>query len=79
MALYISGVVTTVVGVALGIALDPILFVIAAIGLSDFVLGWLFATDRIGPGAARRKAAASGEAAAMAESDPSFNPYARED
>ncbi len=39
----------------------------------------LYETGRIGPLAARRRAEASGDAAAIAESDPSYNPYARED
>jgi hypothetical protein len=41
----------------------------------DFVLARLYETGRIGPLAAE----ASGEAATVAESDPEYNPYARED
>ena len=74
-ALYMSGAVTVVVG----FVLSPLFFGIAAIGLLDFVLAWAFAAGRIGPLAARRAAAEAGDAAAVAEADPSFNPYARED
>ena len=76
--LYLSGAVTLVVGVALGFVISPVFFGIAAIGLLDFVLAWAFVSGRIGP-AARRAAAEAGDAAAVAEADPSFNPYARED
>ena len=78
-ALYLSGAVTLIAGIALGFVLSPVFFGIAAIGLLDFVLAWAFATGRIGPLAARRAAAEAGDAAAVAEADPSFNPYARED
>ena len=78
-ALYLSGAVTLVLGVALGLAIAPVFFGIAALGLLDFVLAWLFASGRIGPLSARRAAAEAGDAAAVAEADPSFNPYARED
>lgn len=51
------------------------------LGLVDVVLAALFAGGRIGPLAARRQAEAEaeGDAAAIAESDPAYNPYARED
>jgi hypothetical protein len=79
LALYLAGVITIAVGIAVGIAVDPILFAIAALGLVDFALARMFASGRIGPLAARRKAIESGHAAQAAEADPSFNPYARED
>jgi len=78
-ALYLSGVVTLVVGVVLGLLLSALYFLIAAFAIVDFVLARLYETGRIGPLAARRDAEASGDAATVAESDPSYNPYARED
>jgi hypothetical protein len=78
-AMYLSGAITVVAGIALGFVISPILFVAVALGIVDFVIGGLFASGRIGPLAAERKAAASGEAGVIAEADPSFNPYARED
>jgi hypothetical protein len=78
-ALYLSGAVTIVVGIVLGIAISPALFGIAVLGVVDFVIGRLFATGRIGPLSARRAATEAGDAAAVAETDPNFNPYARED
>ena len=78
--LVISGVVAIVAGVIAGAAIDPIFYAIAAVSLIDFVVAWAFATGRIGPTADRRRAAeASGDIAAEAQADPSFNPYARED
>ncbi len=79
LALYLSGVVTIVVAVVLGIAIAPILFAIAALGVGDFVIARMYATGVIGPLAARRRAEPSGDAATVAEADPSYNPYARED
>lgn len=78
-ALYLSGAITVVIGIVLGFVIAPILFAIVAVGIMDCVIAGLFSSGRIGPLAARRKAAASGDAGAMAEADPSFNPYARED
>ena len=80
--LALSGVVTLVVGIVLGATVDSFLYVVAAISLFDFAFAWLFSTDRLGPGAGRRKAAAASEAGVAAEAaaaDPSYNPYARED
>ena len=77
--LYLSAAIMIVAGVALGIALNPAWFGIAALGLFDVFLAALFARGRIGPLAARRKAEAEGDAAQVAESDPAYNPYARED
>ena len=79
LALYAAGVITIAVGIVVGIVVDPILFLIAVAGLLAFVLARMFASGRIGPLAARRRAEESGDAAAVAEADPSFNPYARED
>ena len=80
VSLAASGVLMIIVAIWLGATVDPVLYVIAAVGLADFVFAWLFATGRIGPAARRRRAAeASGDAAAEAEIDPSYNPYARED
>jgi hypothetical protein len=78
-SLYLAGVVTLVVGIVLGLIFDEVLFAIAAFAIVDFVLARLCETGRIGPLAARRSAQASGDAATIAESDPSYNPYAYED
>jgi hypothetical protein len=78
-ALYLSGVVTLVIGLVLGLLLDSVYFLIAVLAIGDFVIARLYETGRIGPLAKRRRAEASGDAAAVAESDPSYNPYARED
>ncbi len=78
-ALYLSGAITVVIGIVLGFVVSPILFVVVAVGIFDCVLAGLFSSGRIGPLAAQRRAAASGDAAEIAEADPSFNPYARED
>ena len=77
--LYLSGAITVVLGIALGFVISPVLFAAVAVGLVDFVIAGLFSSGRIGPLAARRAAAEAGDAAAIAEADPSFNPYARED
>jgi uncharacterized membrane protein len=78
-ALYLSGAVTVVVGIVLGVYVSPALFGIVVLGIVDFVIARLFASGRIGPLSGRRAATAAGDAAAIAEADPSFNPYARED
>ena len=77
--LYLSGAITVVLGIALGFVISPALFAAVALGVADFVIAGLFSSGRIGPLAARRAAAEAGDAAAVAETDPSFNPYARED
>jgi hypothetical protein len=78
--LVISGVVAIVGGVIAGALIDPVFYAIAAVSLIDFVIAWAFATGRIGPTADRsRGAEASGDLAAEAQADPSFNSYARED
>jgi membrane protein implicated in regulation of membrane protease activity len=78
-ALYVSGVITLAVGILLGLAFSALYFLIAAFAIIDFVLARLYETGRIGPLAGRREAEASGDAATVAESDPDYNPYARED
>jgi hypothetical protein len=78
-SLYVSGVITLVVGVVLGLLLDSVYFLIAVLAIGDFVIARLYETGRIGPLAKRREAEASGDAGTVAESDPSYNPYARED
>lgn len=78
-ALYLSGVITLVVGVVLGLLFGALYFLIAAFAIIDFVLARLYETGRIGPLASRGEAEASGDAATVAESDPDYNPYARED
>jgi hypothetical protein len=78
-AMYLSGAITVVAGIALGFVISPILLAAVALGIVDFVIAGLFASGRIGPLAAERRAAASGDAGVIAETDPSFNPYARED
>jgi hypothetical protein len=78
-ALYLSGAITVVVGIALGFIIGPALFAVVALGIADFVIAGLLSSGRIGPLSARRAATEAGDAAAIAETDPSFNPYARED
>jgi hypothetical protein len=78
-ALKLSGVITIVFAIALGILISPILFAIAVLAIVDFAIARAYASGVIGPLAARRRAQASGDAALIAESDPSYNPYARED
>ncbi len=78
-ALYFSGVVTLAVGVVLGLLFGAVYFLIAAFAVVDFVIARLFETGKIGPLAGRRQAEESGDAATVAESDPTYNPYARED
>ena len=78
--LDLSAMITVAAGIVLGFVISPALFAIVAVGIFDFVIAGLIASGRIGPDAQRRRAAAEqGDAAAVAEADPSFNPYARED
>ena len=72
-ALTISGIATIVVAIVLGAIVEPYLYAIAVIGLVDFVLARLFASGRLGA------QPTGADAATIAESDPSYNPYARED
>jgi hypothetical protein len=78
-ALYVSGVITLAVGIVLGLLISALYFLIAVFAIVDFVLARLYETGHIGPLASRRQAEASGDAATVAESDPGYNPYARED
>jgi hypothetical protein len=59
--------------------LDPVWFGLVLLGIVDAVLAALFAGGRIGPLAARRQAEVEGDATTLAETDPDYNPYARED
>jgi hypothetical protein len=79
LALRAGGMTVIAVAIVLGIVVTPALFALALVGVFDFAIAHMYATGAIGPLAARRKAAESGDAAAVAESDPKFNPYARED
>jgi hypothetical protein len=72
-ALTISGIATIAIGIVLGIAIDPLLYLVVLVGIADLIFARMFASGRIG--GARRTA----DAAALAEADPSYNPYARED
>jgi hypothetical protein len=83
VALVAGGFVAVAVGIILGLAVDPILFAIAAFGLIDFVLASLFSSGRLGSATYDQR---PGEplqdpdlAAGEATDDPSYNPYARED
>ena len=72
--LTFSGIATIAVAIVLGIAVEPFLFAIALVGVADIVLARLFASGRLGGGSPQ-----TGDAAAAAQADPSYNPYARED
>jgi hypothetical protein len=79
-ALVLGGLLTIGIAVYLGFAVGPGLFAIALLALADFALAWALATGRIGARADRlADAEPSGDAAAEAELDPSYNPYVRED
>ena len=78
-ALYWSGVVTLAVGVILGLLFGAVYYLIAAFAVVDFVIARLFETGKVGSLAGGRQAEESGDAATIAESDPSYNPHARED
>lgn len=78
-ALMLSGVFTLVAAVALGLLVEPALFALALVAVVDFAVAGAFARGRIGPLAALRQAEGEGDAAAIAEADPGYNPYARED
>lgn len=80
LSLGISGVFTIVIAVILGATIDPLLYLIALVAVIDFLFAWLFASGRIGPAAReRREAESTGDAASVAQEDPGYNPYARED
>ena len=69
-----SGIATIAVAIGLGIALDPLLYLVALVGVADLVFARLFASGRLGSAPSDPAGAA-----AAAQADPSFNPYARED
>ncbi len=80
LSLTTGGLLTIALAIFLGATVEPFLYAIALVALVDFGLAWAFATNRLGPGAQRRREAeASGEAASLAQADPSYNPNARED
>ena len=80
LSLVTGGLITIAVAIFLGATVEPFLYAIALVAIADFALAWAYATGKLGPGAQRRREAeASGQAAAVAEADPSYNPYARED
>jgi hypothetical protein len=80
MSMVLGGLFTIGLAVYLGSAVSSALYLIALVGLVDFVVAWAFASGKIGPLAQRRREAeASGDAASLAQGDPSYNPYARED
>lgn len=71
-----SGLFTIAVGVVLALTVDPILIVIALVGLIDFGLARAYATGKLGsPGPQVPDDLAPGDES----QDPSYNPYARED
>ncbi len=80
LALYAAGVITIAVGIAVGIAIDPVLF--ADRGRSASRLR-ARPHVRLRAGSARWRRSARRPSPAtppqVAEADPSFNPYARED
>jgi hypothetical protein len=80
LALVLGGLLSIGVAIYLGSAVDSVLYLVALVGLTDFVVAWAFFTGKIGPLAQGRRAAkAEGNLAAALESDPSYNLYARED
>jgi hypothetical protein len=79
--LVLSGVATIVVAAVLGIVVDPLLALIALIGVADLIVARGFSTGRLGtPRATAAEPEMSDELApGDASRDPSYNPYARED
>ena len=80
--LLVSGIATIVVAGVLAVAVEPLLTLIALIGVLDLVIARGFATGRLGapPTAAPIEPEMSDELApGDASQDPSYNPYARED
>jgi hypothetical protein len=80
--LVISGIATIVVAGVLAVVVDPLLALIALIGVADLIVARGFATGRLGtpPGAAPAETEMADELApGDASRDPSYNPYARED
>jgi hypothetical protein len=75
--LTISGVVAIAAGLVLGLVVEPLLFVIALVGVMDLVVARVIGSGRLGR--ASVASAAGGEESADPAADPSYNPYARED
>lgn len=76
--LTISGIVTIVIAAVLAVAVEPLLALVALIGVIDLALARGFASGRLGapaPGAEIAEELAPGDASR----DPDYNPYARED
>lgn len=82
IALVIAGVLTAALAIYLGSEIDSSLYSLAAVSIGDFALAWAFSAGKIGPLAKHRRAEregqTTGDAAAAAEANPSYNPYARE-
>jgi hypothetical protein len=82
-SLVVTGVASIVAGIVLAVAVDPLLGLIALIGVLDLALAWAFATGRLGGRTAGVSDPTQGEASADPSpdpaADPSYNPYARED
>lgn len=85
ISLVVGGIITLAVGILLGATVSAALYLIAIASVFDFGLAWAYHSgrldSRLGPTAQRRRrdAETSGDAGSIAESDPSYNPYARED
>jgi hypothetical protein len=71
--LRISGLITIAVSVALGVLVTPIVFLGVLVGIVDLVLAMAFARGWIG------RSDPGSDAAVQADTDPAYNPYARED
>jgi hypothetical protein len=67
--LYLSAAITIVVGIVLGFVLSPVWFAVVGVGALDIVLARVLFAGKARPL----------DAAAAVETDPSYNPYARED
>jgi hypothetical protein len=74
--LTISGVVTIAAGVVLGLVVEPLLFVIALVGVMDLVIARVIGGGRLGRASV---GPAAGDEPVDPAADPSHNPYARED
>ena len=70
-ALRVSAAITVVAGIVCGLVVSPALFGLVLVGVVDLVLARMFASGRLGSQTA--------DPVAAVESDPSYNPYARED
>ena len=71
--LRISGVITIVVSIVLGIVVSPFAFIGVAVGVIDLILAMAMARGWIG------RSEPGDDTAARVEADSSYNPYARED